>query len=431
MKVIRFLRLCSLLVLYVILITSCKNNTDFNEVADWDQFRGPNRDGKSTETGLMKQWPENGPQQLWSVEGIGEGHSTVAISGGLILTTGLIDSTDYLTAYDMSGQQKWQIPYGKGWLGSFPGVRVTPTIEDGKVYIISGHGEISRVNLTDGKIEWTVDAYQKFEGKYETWGIAENLLIVDNKLIYTPAGDKTTMVALDKNSGETVWISESINDGTGYVSPILVNRGDKKLIINVVSNYIVAVNAATGTIEWKVNYSEIETPDEFPGAAAINCTIPIYKDGKIFVTSGYNHTGVMFNLSEDGSSVETAWVDTTLDNHHGGVVEVDGYLYGSNWIHNRKGNWVCQDWETGEVKYETEWETKGSILYADGMLYCYDEQKGNIALVKATPKEFKVVSQFQIKSGKGPHWAYPVIHNAVLYIRHGNTLSAFDVKAKS
>lgn len=420
-------------ILLSILLFNCQGTADKGDtqVKDWPQFRGPERDGKSTETGLMKKWPEAGPEKLWTIDGIGEGHSSVSISKGKIFTTGMIDSTDFLTAFDLQGKKLWQVKYGKGWMNSFPGVRISPTIENGNIYVISGTGEISCINAEDGSTIWKVDAYNKFEGKYRVWGIAENLLIVDDKVIYTPAGNKTTMVALDKNTGSTVWLSESINDETAYVSPILIEKNGKKLITNVTSNYFFGVNAGTGTIEWKVKYSDINPPMNHPEAPLINCPIPVYNDGKVFITSGYNHTGVMFDLSDDLSSVEIAWQDTTLDNHHGGVIEVDGYLYGSNWLNNAKGNWVCQNWETGEVMYEANWNTKGSILYAEGMLYCYEERKGNLALVKADPKEFKVVSEFKITEGKGPHWAYPVIHKGVLYIRHGNTLSAFNIKAES
>ncbi len=136
----------------------------------------------------------------------------------------------------------------------------------------------------------------------------------------------------------------------------------------------------------------------------------------------------MFDLSEDGSKVDLAWQEMRFDTHHGGVVEVDGYLYGSNWENNRAGNWLCLNWKTGEVMYDTKWETKGSILYADGMLYCYEERRGNLALVEATPEKFNIISSFKVEHGSGPHWAYPVILDGILYIRHGETLSAYNIK---
>ena len=406
------------------------NGNSGKKLEDWSQFRGPNRDGKSTETGLMKIWPKNGPEKVWTVDGIGEGYSTVSISNGLIYTTGMIDDLDYITAFNKSGKKLWQVSYGKGWTRATPGVRITPTINDQAIYLISGMGEIKCLSASNGELIWSVDAYTKFEGEYGIWGIAENLLVVDGKLIYTPAGKKTTMVALDKITGATIWTSESLNDKTGYVSPILIERNGKKIIANITANYLLGVNANNGVIEWKVKYTDIKTPDFDEEGSEINCIMPIYKNGKLFITSGYNHTAVVFNLSEDGSAVDQAWKEDLFDSHHGGVVEVDGYLYGSNWLHNGAGNWLCLNWETGEVMYETKWKNKGSILYADGMLYCYEERRGNIALVEPTPKEFKIISTLKVEEGSGPHWAYPVIHDGTLYIRHGETLSAYDIKDK-
>jgi outer membrane protein assembly factor BamB len=157
---------------------------------------------------------------------------------------------------------------------------------------------------------------------------------------------------------------------------------------------------------------------------------PIYHDGQVYITSGYNAGGVMLKLSEDGSSIQELWKDDTLDTHHGGVILVDGHLYGANWQNNSRGKWVCLDWKTGKALYEQEWKCKGSILYAEGMLYCYEEKDGNVALVKATPEGFNPISTFQVTQGKERHWAHPVICDGRLYIRHGNVLLCYDVKAK-
>ena len=137
----------------------------------------------------------------------------------------------------------------------------------------------------------------------------------------------------------------------------------------------------------------------------------------------------MLNLSEDGQSVDIAWISSVLDVHHGGVVKIGNHIYGSNWIDNRMGNWVCLDWETGEVKYETEWINKGSVIAAEGNLYCYEEKTGNIALVKATPEKFDIISSFKVPLGTGPHWSHPLIKDGVLYIRHMDALMAYDIKA--
>jgi len=421
------LGVCTLILLGLSLL-SCQSGPKTGP-GDWPQFRGPDRNGKSAETGLLKEWPENGPEKLWMVEGIGDGYSTAIISSNTLYTTGMIDSLDYLTAFDLKGGRKWQVPYGRGWRKSWPGVRISPTVEDDRIYLISGMGEISCLDASSGETIWSVDAYTVYEGEYKIWGIAENLLIVDDKLIYTPAGKKTTMVAMDKMTGETIWMSESIGDYTGYVSPILIEAGERQLVVNVTGNYVIGVDAGNGELLWKENYTALFPEDGPEWAPIINCNMPVYKDGGILVTSGYDHPAAMYSLAPDGGSVTLAWENEILDTHHGNVVVVDGYIYGSNWINNREGDWVCLEWETGKVMYEAEWETKGSLTYADGMLYCYEEKDGTVALVEATPEAFNIISTFKNTAGRGPHWAHPVIHNGVLYIRHGDTLTAYKVKA--
>jgi len=429
MKHNKFLNILFTFLLLSLLLSDCSRNNTNLSTPEWSQWRGPNRDGISTETGLLKQWPPEGPKLLWSIEGIGAGFSSIAVSNHTIYTTGKKDSLDYLTAIDRKGKMKWQMAYGLACRQSFPESRCTPTVEGDRIYLISGRGDVVYVDAENGKKIWSVAAFDKLEGQHGRWEIAESPLVVDDKVIYTPGGDKTTIVALDKTTGETVWMSESLHDFTAYVAPLLIEFGGKKIIVNVTGNYLFGVDVVNGTMLWKIKYSDIETPTWHPDAPVINANTPLFHDGQIYVTSGYNHVGAMFKLSEDGSEISFVWSDSTLDTHIGGVVLVDGYIYGSNWLSNEKGNWCCIDWNTGAPMYEQEWQNKGSIIYADGMLYCYEERRGNVALLRATPDDFEIVSSFKITQGSGPHWAHPAINNGILYIRHGDVLMAYDIKA--
>lgn len=392
--------------------------------ADYPQWRGPDRNGVSEETGLLKEWPEGGPELVRTVTGLGDGFSSPSIADGVIYITGTTDNVEHLSARDLEGNLKWKKDYGKAFK-SYPNARTTPTVDGDFVYVISGSGEIACFDKASGDVKWSVPALEKFEGKYGSWGVAESALIVDNKLIYTPCGDKTTMVALDKATGETVWMSESVGGTSGYSSAILVEKGGRRQIINVTGSYMIGVNPEDGKIEWKVNYKEAA-----PGGNDINVASPVYHDGRVFFTSGYDHAGVMLEISEDGASASVAWVNSDLDNHHGGVVLVDGYIYGSNWINNGKGNWLCVDWNSGETKYEKEWGNKGAIISADGMLYCYDEKGGTLGLVKASPEDFVVVGSVKITQGEAQHWGHPVISDGLLYVRHGDALMVYNIKAK-
>jgi len=395
--------------------------------ADWPQWQGPDRDAISEETGLLREWPEGGPKLLRSVTGIGQGFSSPSIAKGVLYVTGMEDNIEFISVFDLQGNLKWKKEYGKAYTKSTPDARTTPTVDGDSVYVISGTGEVVCFDASSGSIKWSVQALEKFGGKQGDWGTAESPLIVNDKVIYTPCGEKTTIVALDKNTGETVWASRSLSDQSAYVSPILVERGGRKLIVTVTGNYIIGVNPENGDIEWQIKYTEIPPPKS---GNEIKAVTPLYHNGRIFVTSGYNHTGVMLELSEDGANASVVWWNQDLDTHHGGVVLVDGYIYGSNWINNEDGNWVCLDWNSGKTMYEKKWHNKGSIISADGMLYCYEENDGNLALVKASPEDFAIANSFKIEQGKGPHWAHPVISDGVLYIRHGDVLMAYDIESE-
>ncbi|MFC1569171.1 PQQ-binding-like beta-propeller repeat protein [bacterium] len=393
------------------------------------QWRGPDRNGIFPESNLLKSWPETGPDLLWLVDGLDKGFSCPSVTDEIVYITGLEDSTEYLTALDMKGNRLWRLAYGLGGRQTFPDTRCTPTVEDDRVYLISGRGEVVCVDTDQQKIQWHVPAFEKFQGKHWIWEIAESPLLVDDLVIYTPGGHQTTMVAMDKFNGKTVWKTETLHDTTAFVSPILIKFGGKKIIVNILIHHVFGVDAQNGQILWKVKYSDIHPPTFHPYAPKNNCITPIYHDGYLYITSGYDHVGVMFKLMNKGNDITKVWVDSTLDCHHGQVVHVGKYIYGSNWIDNRNGNWCCIDWNTGETVYEKEWQSKGSISAADGMLYCYEEKRGNVALVEPTPQDFKIISSFRITEGSGPHWSQPVIHDGTLYIRHGNALMAYDIKA--
>jgi outer membrane protein assembly factor BamB len=396
--------------------SAAAGNTD---QPDWPQWRGYNRDGISKETGLMKKWPEGGPEMLWSVGGLGKGYSTVSITDGLIYTTGMIDKRGVLFAFDMDGKLAWKRNYGPEWDRSYESSRSTPTVDEGNVYVISGKGSIACFEAAKGEPLWAKNVFQDYGGEYGNWGIAESPLIVDDKVIVTPGGKKASVVALDKKTGSVIWASESIDERSAYCSPMLVQRGGRKIIITMLES-LIGIDADTGEILWKHKH----------GKKDINPITPVYSDSMVYATSGYDDGGVMVELNQDGSAIKLKWEDETLDSHHGGVVLVDGYIYGSSWRGNSNGNWVCLDWNSGKVMYDHSWIGKGCLTYADGMLYCYEEKEGTVGLVKAAPDKFEVISSFKVPMGSDHHWAHPVVCGGRLYIRHGDVLMAYDIKAK-
>ena len=387
-------------------------------------WRGQNRDGHYHQEGLMKMWPDPGPQKILSAEGIGRGFSSIIVANHTLYTTGMIDTLDYLSAIDFDGNIQWQVPYGLSWQKSYPDTRSTPTIEGDLIYVVSGTGELVCLDAGDGSKVWSVNVDKDFNAAWGRWGVAESPLIVDDKVICTPGGDETTVVALNKHTGELVWKTKSLSADRSYVSPVLFEYEDLRFILAMTGEDLVAVDPQTGAISWVYKYFK---PDWSERSSLILVNTPIFKNDEIFISMGYNYPSVMLKLDPTGTSVQEKWVNHTLDTHHGGFVQVGGFIYGSNWKSNRQGNWVCLDWETGEVKYEEEWHNKGSVIFADGMLYCYEEKSGHVALVKPNPDRFEVVSSFKVDEGSGPHWAHPTIYDGKLFIRHGDVLMIYSI----
>ncbi len=392
--------------------------------ADWPQFRGPERNGISAETGLLKAWPDAGPRLLWSATGLGDGYAAPAIVDGVVYVTGVKEKKEFVAAFDAAGKRKWETQYGGAWTRSFPPARTTPTVLDDALFVISGMGEVVRLNTRSGKIEWSVDAKKQFGGTTGPWGTAESPLIVEGKVIYTPGGEQTTMVALAADSGDLVWKSPSLQDKSAYVSPILIEHNEQRMIVGMTGDYVFAADPADGRLLWQVKYADQSPPTR---GGHINCNSPVFHDGRLFVTSGYNHVGMMLELQAAGAPT-VKWTTPDLDTHHGNVVLVGGHLYGTNWINNKQGNWVCVDWQTGETTYDHSWCTKGAVTFADGMLYCYEEKGGTLALVPASPDGFRVTSSFKITMGSKQHWGHPAISDGRLFVRHGEALMVFDIR---
>ena len=401
----------------------------FSKVCDAQisQWRDEDRTGISSETGLLKSWPTEGPALLWSNTDLTKGNSSVSFGNNSIYITGSSEGNDILYALDMNGKMLWQTIMGRAWNESYPESRATPTVEGSKVYTTSGFGDLACIDGVTGKAVWTYKASEINKGTYGRWGIAESLIIDGEKLYFTPGGPETMTIALKKTTGEVVWKSPSLNNKPGYVSPILITYAGKKILINISQENVFAVDVSNGEILWKI---PVEKPAGF-NWDLILCVTPLYKDGMVYVTGGYNVGGMMIKLAGDGKNAAVVWSDKVLDVHHGGVVVVNDLIYGSNWLNNGDGNWCCIDWKTGEKKWEEHWNCKGSIISAEGMLYIYDEKRGNVGLLRATSEKFDLVSSFQITQGNaGPFWAHPAIHKGILYIRHNNALMAYDIKAK-
>jgi len=385
----------------------------------WPRFHGPNGDNLSTETGLVKQWPEGGPKLIWSTQGIGHGFSSVAIANAMIYTDGNVDEKTVITAMDMDGNVVWQKENGGAYTGSHPGTRGTPTIDGDRLYHESPLGEVVCLDAKSGERIWGRNILTEFGAKNIQWALAESVVIDGDHAICCPGGPQASVVALDKATGETVWAAKGTGDKAGYATPTVAECQGLRMVLAMNAKALVGVNADNGDFLFRHPH---ETKYD------VNATSPVYHEGHIFITSGYGSGSEMLKLSVDGrkASVEPAWAAKELDNHHGGVLLLDGHLYGSS----SKGKWVSLNWETGEVAYSEGGVGKGSLTYADGMLYTFSEKR-KMGLVEATPSGHTVISRFELPSGgPGNSWAHPVVCGGRLYLRHSDQLSAFDVRAE-
>ncbi len=414
------MRTATFLFLFFIVTGTCRSQ----EIIE---FRGPGRSGIYRETGLLKKWPEKGPELVLKITGFGKGYSQAVVYNNMIFISGTKDSMNLVSAYTMDGKLVWQTTYGKFWIRTFPENRCTPTIQGSQLFIASGVGDVCCLNSETGKILWNVSASKLYNGEIHKHGEAESLLLTDKAVIYITGGEENSVVALSRENGSLLWKSPSLGGSKSYASPALMEIAGLKIILAQTSRHLIGINALNGEILW--NYDLIQYHNSSDQGIGAQTNPPLVYGNEIFVTSGYNHPGTMFTLAPDGRSVRLKWKNDTLDCHLGGIVRIDGAIYGSNWQNNSKGRWASLDWETGKVNWEKEWFNKGSIISADGMLYLYEEKNGNVALAMPDKNNLKIISTFKITEGEGPCWAHPSIYNGLLFIRHGDVLMVYNLKA--
>jgi len=389
--------------------------------AEWPNFHGPDRTNKSSETGLLGQWPEEGPRLLWTISGLGKGYSTVSVADGYIFTAGIDDRQTFVYAFDLEGNLVWKKPNGSAWETEMPwaisynGARSTPTCSEGIVYHLGELGRLTAFDSKTGNEVWSIELREQFDAEIPEYGYSESLHVEGDRLYCCPAGKRGYLVCLDKHNGKLVWANSEIPGTVGFSSLIIFDHGGYHQIAGLSSNTIYGVDSNTGVLLWQTG---------FENSRSNNVSDPIYYKGHLFASSAYGKGSILLNLkvSGDGITPETVWQTERMDNHHGGVILHDGYLYGAG--HNDRG-WCCLDFLTGTQIWKEG--GKGSLTYADHMLYCLDE-RGIMILLKATPEKYEVVSSFEVpEGGEGMHWAHPVVCSARLYIRHQDKLYAYDI----
>jgi len=385
--------------------------------ADWPSFRGENHQGVSIETGLLKLWPEQGPEKVWEYQGIGDGYSSACVVNNEVYTTGMINGEGWIFALTDTGKLKWKKKYGETASEKklkFKGPRTTPRYDNGLLYIYTAIGKLFCYRADDGDVVWSKEVAKEFGSRNVKWKFTESLLIDGDNVICTPGGEKSLILALDKKTGDVVWNNNELARKSAYCSPTLVNHNGRKLILTNVEKSCVGLEAKTGKLLWEI---------PLEGKNGQNQVTPLYNNGYVFITNVRGADPTMFKISDDGNSAEVVWKNKILENNFGGVVLHNGYLYGTN-----KKGWVCQDFMTGEKKWAEKGIREGAVLLADNMLYAYS-YSGELALIEPTPEKLNIISQFKLPTSslKKQNYAHPSISNGKLYVRHGDKMIAFDI----
>jgi outer membrane protein assembly factor BamB len=392
---------------------------------DWPQWRGPNHDGISTETGMLKDWPEGGPKLVWEVKGLGDGYSSVSILGNRIYTAGDKGAESFVEALNLAdGKPLWSSRLGKsGALGQpqFEGPRATPTTDGELVFAASQWGDLVCLQADTGKEVWRKDYAKDFGGAAPFWGYSESPLIDGEKVVVTPGGSKGALVALNKKTGAVIWQSKGFTDAAHYSSLIIAELGGVRQYIQLTAASVVGIAAGDGKLLWKAPRK---------GNVAVIPT-PIYDDGFVYVTSGYGVGCNLFKITADSGrfSAEQVYANKVMANHHGGVIKVGDSVYG----YSEGKGWTCQDFKTGEAKWQDRHKLgKGSLAYADGHFYLRQEdEKGTVALIEATAEGYREHGHFdQPDRSEKNSWAHPVIAGGKLYLRDQDVLLCYDIKAK-
>ncbi len=391
--------------------------------ADWPQWRGPQRDDVSRESGLLKEWPEGGPKRVWLFENAGAGYAGFSVANGQLFTMGVRDGKEILLALDANtGKELWATPIGEVLDNRWgDGPRGTPTLDGDRVYALGGQGTLICAQAKDGKALWS-RTMQDLGGKTPGWGYTESVLVDDNRVVCTPGGKKGTVAALDKMTGKTLWQSSDWTEDAQYSSIVPATINGAPQYVQLVMNSFAGIDPANGKVLWKV---------PFPGRTAVIPT-PIVRGNNVFVNAGYGVGCKMVEI-QPNNQPKDVYENKLMKNHHGGVVLVGDHLYG----YSDGVGWLCMEFKTGEQAWAERGALgKGAVSVADGMLYCLDEGKGTVVLAEASPKgwnekgRFTLEPQSHTRSPQGRIWTHPVIANGKLYLRDQEYIYCFDVKTK-
>ena len=386
-------------------------------VDDWPQWRGKNRDGISSEKGLLKSWPAAGPPVAWRVTGAGEGYSSFSAAHGRLYTMGAREGTEYVMAFDAaSGRKIWERANGRRFSNDQgDGPRGTPVVDGTQLYTLGASGDLTSLDSATGKVAWTVNILQKFGASNIRWGLSESPLVLGDRVLVNAGGRNASIVALKKTDGSEVWRSGS--DESGYSSAVVQTVGGIPQAIFFTASNVRGVDTRDGRQLW--SYSRVSN-------RTANIATPIVRGNRVFVSSDYGTGAALLELTASGNTVNAREVYFTneMRNHHASSILIGDHLYGFS-----SAILTAMKFDTGEVAWRDRSVGKGSMVFADDRLYLFSE-RGVAGLAEASPTGYKEHGRFEIKAGASPTWSHPVVSNGKLYLRDQDTIYAYHIRAK-
>jgi outer membrane protein assembly factor BamB len=384
---------------------------------DWPQWRGPRRDGVSAERGLLKAWPQSGPPLAWKATGAGQGYSSFAVADGRLYTLGAREDREHVMAYDLgTGKRVWDAPHGRRFSNDRgDGPRGTPTVDGTRVYAFGASGDLTALDATSGRVVWTVNVIRDFGGQNITWGLSESPLIAGDRIIVSPGGPGSSVVALNKADGKLIWKTET--DRAGYSSAVLHEVGGIRQAIVFTGQRALGVNIANGRLLW--SYDRVAN-------RVANIATPIVRGNHVFLSSDYGTGAALLRLTASGGGItaEEVYFTREMRNHHASSVLVGDHLYGFS-----SAILTAMRFDTGEVAWRDRSVGKGSLVHADDRLYLFSE-RGVVALAEASPEGYREHGRFSLETGSLPTWSHPVVSNGKLFLRDQDTIYAYDVRGK-
>lgn len=403
----------------LLLFLLCSCSTFQTEVYE---FRGPDRSGIFPDKGLLKVWPAEGPEELWTLENLGWGYGSPTFVQDHFYITGAVDSLAQLFCFDLDGNKQWQSSLGKEWMSSFPGSRSAPTVVDKLIYVGTGMGNLFCVNREDGSIIWSRDFADDFQGQYPLHGHSEAPVIMEDRVFWTPGGQTHNVVALDRFSGELIWSNPGFGEYSGYNPGKLLTHNDRNIFVTFSAYHLMGFDAESGTLLWSQEQFGVSPEERELGMGDTHANSVVYSEGSVYFAAGDGNRGVRLDLSEDGSKITEVWRNERFDSFMGGVVLIGNHLYTSG----TSSQFLLSIDASSGILTDSLKIGQGALISADAMLYYYN-QRGEMRLISYSEGKMEEISSFKITKGTRHHFSHPVIYRGVLYQRRGEAMMAYNI----